>query len=356
MYNQSVAEIVIMSIKKFLKKWWLSLKYEPTDPRYGRGEIKIVAIGGGSGISNLLRGLKKYSRDLTAVVAVSDTGKSSGVIRKVFKTLPPGDIRKCLAALSDEYKLLSEVFEYRFPKGSGFLTGHTLGNIWIAALTERFGSFEKAVDVSHHLLDTVGDVFPSTLEQVQIGATFEGGKRIFGEDKIPLVGRTIRKVYFNKSKVAVYKKAARAIDQADLIVIGPGSLYTSIIANLLVLGIVRAIKNNRAAVKIFVANCSTERGETENMTVPDHIEAIEKQAKTKLFDYILVNNKIVKRSKKSGLLGEINNITFKEDHYKDYQVVRKDLVDHKFPLYHDREKLAKEIILLYNSVKDNIRK
>lgn len=328
------------------------MKYEPTDPRYGRGEIKIVAVGGGSGISNLLRGLKKYSCDLTAIVAVSDTGKSSGVIRKVFKTLPPGDIRKCLAALSDEYKLLSEVFEYRFPKGSGFLTGHTLGNIWIAALSEKFGSFEKAIDVSHHLLDTVGNVFPSTLERVQIGATFEDGKRIFGEDKIPLVGKTIRKVYFNKLKVAVYKRAAKAIDQANLIVIGPGSLYTSIIANLLVPGIVRAIKNNPAAAKIFVANCSTEKGETENLSVPGHIEAIEKHIETKLFDYVLVNNKIIKHSKKSNLLGEINNITFKENHFKDYQIVHRDLVDRKFPLYHDREKLAKEIILLYNNVKD----
>ena len=214
-----------MSIKKFLKKWWLSLKYEPTDPRYGRGEIKIVAIGGGTGISNLLRGLKKYSRDLTAIVAVSDTGKSSGIIRKVFKTLPPGDIRKCLAALSDEYKLLSEVFEYRFPKGSGFLTGYTLGNIWLAALTERFGSFEKAVDVSHHLLDTIGKVYPSTLDNVQLGATFEGGKRVFGEDKIPLVGRKIKKVYFHRRRVSAYKKSVLAIKNADLIVIGPGSSH-----------------------------------------------------------------------------------------------------------------------------------
>lgn len=340
-----------MSIKQFLKNWWLSLKYEPTDPRYGRGEIKIVAIGGGTGLSNLLRGLKKYSRDLTAIVAVSDTGKSSGIIRQVFKTLPPGDIRKCLAALSDDYQLLSEVFEYRFPRGSGFLTGHTLGNIWLAALTERFGSFEKAVDVSHHLLDTIGNVYPSTLERVQIGATFEGGKRIFGEDKISLVGKTIRRVYFNRKNPQAYKKSVKVIKSADLIVIGPGSLYTSIMPNLLVPGIQKAVKSSKT-VKIFIANCSTERGETEKMTIPDHITAIELHAGKNIFNYVLVNNRILRRSKQTSVLGQINNITFDRDSYQDYQIIRRDLIDKKFPLYHDCDRLAKEIILLYNSVRD----
>lgn len=339
-----------MSIQKFLKKWWLSIAYDPNDPRYGRGEIKIVAIGGGTGISNLLRGLKKFSRDLTAIVAVSDTGKSSGVIRKVFKTLPPGDIRKCLAALSDDYQLLSEAFEYRFPRGSGFLTGHTLGNIWLAALTERFGSFEKAVNVSHHLLDTVGNVYPSTLERVQIGATFEGGRRIFGEDKISSVGKTIKRVYFDRKNPKPYKKSIEAIKNADLIVIGPGSLYTSIMPNLLVPGISKAIRLS-GAVKIFIANCSTERGETEKMTVPDHISAIELHAGKELFNYVLVNNRIVKRSKQTDVLGQINNITFSQDEIDGYQIIRNDLIDRKFPLYHDRDKLAKEIILLYNDIK-----
>ncbi len=122
---------------KILKKWWLSLIYDPSDPRYERGDIKIVAIGGGTGLSNLLRGLKKYSKSISAIVAVSDTGQSSGVIRKVFQILPPGDIRKCLAALSDDWKDFNDLFEFRFPKGSGFLTNHALGNIWIAALAKN---------------------------------------------------------------------------------------------------------------------------------------------------------------------------------------------------------------------------
>ncbi len=345
-----------MSIKKFLKKWWLSLKYEPTDPRYGRGEIKIVAIGGGSGLSNLLRGLKKYSNNITAIVAMSDSGRSSGVIRRVFKTLPPGDARKCLAALSDDYQLITEVFEYRFPKSSGFLSNHPLGNIWLAALIQKYGSFEKAIEVSHHLLGTVGNVYPSTLDNVQLAASFIDGTRTIGEDKIPLAGKKIKRIFYAKKAVGAYKKSVEAIVGADLIIIGPGSLYTSIMPNLLIPGIIRALRNNVSATKIFIANCSTERGETENMGITDHLEAIETHTREKLFDYVLVNNKIIKKSKKVGQLGEINNITYEDDRYQSYQIVRKDLIDRKFPLHHDQERLAKEIILLYNSVKDNVNK
>ena len=340
-----------MNLKQLLKKWWLSLKYDPTDPRYGRGEIKIVAIGGGTGISNLLRGLKKYSRDLTAIVAVSDAGKSSGVIRKVFKTLPPGDIRKCLAALSDDYQLLSEVFEYRFPKGSDFLSGHPLGNIWLAALIQKYNSFEKALVVSHEILNVAGKVYPSTMAIVQLSAIFEDGKRVTGEDKIPLVGRKIKRVFFNKLGIRAYKKSIEVIKNADLIVIGPGSLYTSIIPNLLLPEISKAVRNNHSAVRIFVANCSTERGETEEMDIPDHIRAIEIHAGKKLFDYVLVNNKILRRSKMTSKLGEINNITSQLNCYNNYEIVLRDLIDRRFPLYHDRDKLAKEIILLYNDIK-----
>jgi len=340
-----------MNLKKIIKKWWLSIAYDPVDPRYGLGEIKIVAIGGGTGISNLLRGLKQYSRDITAIVAVSDTGKSSGIIRKVFKTLPPGDIRKCLAALSDEYRLLSEVFEYRFPKKSDFLAGHPFGNIWLAALIQKYGSFERALEVTHHLLDTIGNVYPSTLDNVQLVAKFEDGKQITGEDKIPLVGKKIKRVFFNKKTVNAYKKAVLAIKDADLIIIGPGSLYTSVVPNLLVPSISQAIRKNSRCIKIFIANCSTERGETEEMTIPDHIKAIEDHAGIKLFSYILVNSKVLRRSKMVSKLGEVNNITYNEKNFRQYKIISSDLIDRKLPLYHDRDKLAKEIILLYNSVR-----
>ena len=339
-----------MFLKNILKKWWLSIAYDPSDPRYGRGEIKIIAIGGGTGLSNLLRGLKKYSRDITAVVTMSDAGSSSGIIRKVFKTLPPGDIRKCLAALSNEYKLLSEVFEYRFPEGSDFLSGHPLGNIWLAALIQKYGSFEKALKVSHHLLDAIGNVYPSTLDNVQLVAKFVDGKQVTGEDKIPTTGKKIKKVFYNRKKVFAYKKSVKAIKNADLIIIGPGSLYTSIIPNLLVFGIAKAIKKNQG-VKIFVANCSTERGETEGMSVADHFKAIKNHLGGGIFDYALVNNKILRRSNDSSKLGEINNITFDHKKYNGIKIISKDLIDRKFPLFHDKEKLAKEIISLYNSIR-----
>lgn len=337
-------------MKSLLKKWWLSIAYEPTDPRYGRGEIKIVAIGGGTGLSNLLRGLKKYSNNLTAIVTVSDSGKSSGVIRKVFKTLPPGDIRKCLAALSDEEKLLSEVFEYRFPKGSDFLSGHPLGNIWLAALIQKYGSFEKALDVSHVILDAIGKVYPSTLNKVQLGASFENGKRVFGEDKIPLAGSRIKKVYFNRRDVRAYKNSIKSILDADLIILGPGSLYTSVIPNLLISGIVNAVRKNHRAYKLFIANCSTERGETENYGIREHLDAIADHGGT-IFENVLVNSNVIKKSKLQSRLGEINNISTDLKEYNGFKLIHRDLIDKKMPLYHDRDKLAKEIVMLYNEVR-----
>ncbi|MCX6812085.1 MAG: YvcK family protein [Candidatus Berkelbacteria bacterium] len=341
-----------MSIKNFFKKWWLQVKYEPNDPKYGRGEIKIVAIGGGTGLSNLLRGLKKYSRDITAVVAVSDSGRSSGVIRKVFQTLPPGDIRKCLAALSNDEKFLTEIFDYRFPTGSGFLSGHPLGNIWLAALTQKYGSFEKAIIASKHFLNAGGFVYPSTLDSVKIAAVFENGRRVVGEEKIPKVAGKIKKVFLTNTGAKAYRKSVEAIATADLIIIGPGSLYTSVIPNLLVENIQRAIANNQNAVRIFVANCSSEKGETENMSVADHIEAIKKHSPRRIFDYIIANSRIVKKSSQVNIFGEINNITCHESEICGTKVVSRDIINRKNPLFHDPEKLAKEIIILYNSVKD----
>jgi len=188
---------------------------------------------------------------------------------------------------------------------------------------------------------------------VQLGALFESGRKVYGEDKIPLVGRKIKKVFFDKNKVSAYKKAIQSVSQADLIVIGPGSLYTSIIPNVLVGGIKKAIIGNKKAVKIFVANCSTEKGETENMGVPEHIQAIEDHVGARIFDFVLVNSKVLKKSHKTNILGEINNITFDSDIWGEYQIIRKNLIDIDFPLYHDREQLAKEIILLYNMVKES---
>jgi len=340
-----------MNLPKTLKKWWYSLAFDPADPRYGRGDIKIVAIGGGTGLSNLLCGLKKYSKSISAIVAVSDTGKSSGVIRKVFKTLPPGDIRKCLAALSDDWRDLYDSFEYRFPQGSGFLTGHPLGNIWIAALTKKYNSFEKGLKALHQILDVKGNVYPSTLDNVQIAATYADGSKIVGEDKIPTAGKQIKNIYFTRKNIRAYGPALKAIANADMIIIGPGSLYTSIIPNLLISKIKEKMLKNQRAIKVFVANISTERGETERMSIPDHIKAIENHTGEKLFDFVLVNNKIINKTNKVAELGAINNITFDQKLYQDYKIVGRDIVDRGFPLYHDKNKLAKDLILLYNEAK-----
>jgi len=340
-----------MKIIKSIKKWWYSLVFDPTDPRYGRGDIKIVAIGGGTGLSNLIRGLKKYSKSISAIVAVSDSGRSSGVIRKVFKILPPGDLRKCLAALSDDWQEFNELFEYRFPKGSGFLTDHALGNIWIAALSKKYNSFEHAIKAIHRMLNVTGVVYPSTLDNVQIAAIYSDNSRKIGEDKIPIQGKEIKRIFFTKKKIRPYQPAIKAISEADLIVIGPGSLYTSIIPNLLISKIKKTIIANNRAVKVFVANISTERGETEKLSVPDHIEVIERHCGKKIFDYVLVNNKIIKISNKVAQLGEVNNITFDLDFYKEYKIIKRNIIDRDFPLYHDREKLARELLLLYNEKK-----
>jgi uncharacterized cofD-like protein len=338
-------------MRTLFNKWLKWLLYEPGDPRHlSGGEIKIVVIGGGTGLSTLLRGLKKYSNNLTAIVAVTDDGRSSGLLRQEFDILPPGDIRKCISALSYDENLLSKIMEYRFDE-DGSLSGHTLGNIWLTALAKHLGSFAKAVEVTTEVFNTAGKVLPATLSKTKLCATYNDGKIVIGESKIPRPGRKITKVYLENKSVGAYSKAAVAIKEADLIIFGPGSLYTSVIPNLLIYGIVSAIRLNTKSTNIYVCNCSTERGETENYTVFDHIQAIVSHVGGNPFDYCLVNNKIVERSKDTSKLGSVHNITTEEKEILEVDVVSADLVNNKNPLYHDSDKLAKEIIALYNRIK-----
>ena len=337
-------------LKRYLKSWWKWLKYEPGDPRHFAGKtIKIAVIGGGSGLATLLRGLRKYSDDISAIVAVTDDGASSGVLREELGILPPGDIRKCISALSHNEEIVSALMEYRFKKGNNRLSGHALGNIWLAALTEYFGSFEMAVETTTRIFKTAGKVLPATLNNVGISALYEDGSEVRGESSIPKVGKKIKRVMLDRKNIHSYKKAALAIESSDLIVIGPGSLYTSVIPNLLISGIRNSIIANKEAVKIYIANCSTERGETENYTVLDHLLALEKHGGKKLFEYCLVNNRLIKESKKSFRLGEVNNITTDKKKILDYQIILRNVVDESNPLYHDSEKLAKSVIEIYNS-------
>lgn len=339
-------------MRKFLKKWWNDLKYDQEDPRWlAGGEIKIAVIGGGTGLSVLLRGLKKYSSSISAIVAVTDDGKSSGIIRKDFDILPPGDIRKCISALAYDEKLISNIMEYRFVENKKSFSGHTLGNIWITALTKYFGSFERAIEATTEIFQTAGKVMPSTLRRLQLCAEYVDGKVAVGESRIPKAGKKIKRVYFNHKNVQAYKNAVSAIETADLIVIGPGSLYTSVIPNLLIKSIGRAIHNNANAVKVFACNSSTERGETENMSIEDHIEAIHEHSDKNIFQCALVNNRIMKESKDASVLGSVNNISTNKKEILGHKIVLADVISLKKPLYHDSEKLAKAVIGLYNKVK-----
>lgn len=326
--------------------------YEPHDPRSLAGsDIKIAVIGGGSGLSVLLKGLKRYSNHISAVVAVTDNGKSSGAIREEFDILPPGDIRKCISALASDEKLLSEIMEYRFDEDGSSLSGHTLGNIWITALSKHLGSFAKAVEMTTEIFETAGKVLPATLSKTEICAEYDDGKMVVGESKVPRPGRKIKRVSLQNSSVGVYSKAAKAIKGADLIVFGPGSLFTSVIPNLLICGIAKAIRENTKSINIYICNCSTERGETEDYTVYDHIKTIQDHCGGKAFDYCLVNDNIVETSRNRSVLGSINNITTNETEILGCNIVSCDLVDEKKPLYHDSDKLAKAIVELYNKAK-----
>lgn len=333
------------SATKFVKKWWRGLKYDPGDANYYE-PIKIAALGGGSGLSNLLSGVKNVSHHLTAIVTVTDNGRSSGRLKENLKMLPPGDIRKCLAALSKNNGLLKKVFEYRFDDDCGELSGHAFGNIWLAALTGYFGSFEKAIEESSNLLDTIGKVYPSTLDKADLVCQFKSGDKVVGEEKIADTNKPITRISLSKPAKA-YQKAITAIEQADLIVVGPGSLYTSIIPNFLVKGIGEAIEKNKKALKIFVCNISTERGETENLSAEDHLKVLNEYINFHI-DIMLVNNRILKKAKDLHKLGEINNISSSVDELLSTKVIAYDLIDENNPLYHDNQKLSKAVFETYN--------
>jgi uncharacterized cofD-like protein len=242
--------------------------------------------------------------------------------------------------------------EYRFSGGNKSFENHSLGNIWLTALTKYFGSFERAIEATTEIFETAGKVLPVTLRDIDICAEYTDGTNVVGESNIPKAKKAIKKVYLSKKGVRPYKKAVFAIENSDLIVIGPGSLFTSVLPNLLISGIRDAIIKNKKAVKIFVCNSSTERGETENLSVRDHIVAINSHTKCRLFDHCLVNSKILEKSKKTFILGEVNNITTDKKEILGCKIVSADVIDEKKPLYHDPNKLAKILIGLYNEIRE----
>ena len=256
--------------------------------RLNRGP-KIVVVGGGTGLSTLLRGLKEYSSNITAIVTVADDGGSSGRLRREIGVLPPGDIRNCIAALADEEELLTELFQYRFEAGTG-LVGHSFGNLFLTVMSEITGDLEQAVAASSKVLAISGKVLPATLSDVSLWAEMEDGRLIEGESNIPQAGGKIKNIGCIPANPPALPAAVKAIQEAEYIIIGPGSLYTSIIPNLLV----PEIRNALAKVKvprIYVCNIMTQPGETEGYSVADHIREIDRISKEKLFDAVLVHRK-----------------------------------------------------------------
>lgn len=264
--------------------------------------LRIVAIGGGTGLSTLLRGLKPYTAgwgptapdarpfrmgvDITAVVTVTDDGGSSGRLRREFDILPPGDIRNCMVALSEDEALLSRLFQYRFSTGRG-LKGHSFGNLFLTALSHITGDFAQAVKVSSEVLASAGRIFPSTATNVMLEASLENGTTAVGETKISKSRSPIRSIALRPRRCRPLKQTLEAIAEADLISFGPGSLFTSIIPNLLVEGVPRAIRDS-PAVKAFIVNLMWQPGETMQYTAADHLTAVLRHAPVRL-DYAIVN-------------------------------------------------------------------
>jgi uncharacterized cofD-like protein len=257
-----------------------------THRRLHRG-AKIVAVGGGTGLSTLLRGLKEYSANITAVVTVADDGGSSGRLRREMGGLPPGDIRNCLAALADQEKLITELFQYRFRTGDG-LAGHSFGNLFLSAMSEITNGWEEAIATSSQVLAIRGQVLPATLSDVRLWAEFEDGQRIEGESQISAAGGRIVKIGCTPSRPPALPSVLKAIAEADFIILGPGSLYTSVIPNLLVPDIIMAIARRKDIPRIYVCNIMSQPGETTGYRVSDHIKAIDAAAGRRLFDAVLV--------------------------------------------------------------------
>ncbi len=249
-------------------------------------EPEIVVIGGGTGLATLLRGLKRLTGRLTAVVAVADDGGSSGRLRRELDIQPPGDIRNCLTALAEDESLLSKLFQYRFEDGP--LSGHSFGNLFLAALTKVTGDFEEAVKLSSTILATRGKVLPATPETVSLKAELEDGRQVDGQSAIAGSGVSCRRVWLHPDGAAATKAALEAIRAADIIVIGPGSLFTSIIPNLLIKDIARAI-GEAGGRRVFVCNVMTQPGETLEFTAADHLAALLAHSQAGIVDTILVN-------------------------------------------------------------------
>ncbi len=308
---------------------------------------KVVAIGGGTGLSTLLRGIKDYTSNLTAVVTVADDGGSTGRLRAEFGVVAPGDLRQCIAALAEAEPLMSKLFQYRFTEGTG-LEGHSFGNLFIVAMSEVTGNFEAAVHEASRVLNVRGTILPSTLENVTLSARTNEDEDVYGEHNITERGGQINELFINPRDAAAHPDAVRAILDADLVLIGPGSLYTSVMPNLLVPGIQKALEQT-LATKVFVCNVATQHGETDGFGVPEHIAAIERHTSPGILNVVIANNNIAEELPQAW---HSSAVTIPDEPQSavpaSMRLIEADVVAEENRYRHDPQKLAATIMRLYD--------
>jgi len=316
----------------------------------GRGP-RIVTVGGGTGLSVLLSGLKEYTSNISAIVTVADDGGSSGRIRQQFDMLPPGDVRNCLVALADASTLMRDLFQFRFDKSSE-LAGHNFGNLFITVMTRLTGDFEKAIKETSKVLALRGQVIPSTLNNVALVAQHKDGTTTEGEDRIPKARLPIDKVYLKPGSSVATPEALRAIEEAQIIILGPGSLYTSIIPNLLIKEITDAIVASNA-IKIYVCNAMTQPGETDGYSAADHIKTLTQHSHERIIDYCILNTgeiskDILKRYSQDDSYSVVNDT--KKIENMGYRTIEDDIIIAKDVVRHDPSKLARVIMSFIEEV------
>ena len=303
----------------------------------------IVVIGGGTGMSVLLKGLKQHTDNLTAIIGVADDGGSSGRLRRELGVIPPGDFRNCIVAMSDEESLLPELFQYRFTEGEG-LKGHSFGNLFIVAMSHVTDSFQSALSESSKVLAVRGKITPATTANLNLSARMTNGKLIAGESNITAEKGTVERLYINPPFAKAYGPSEESILEADVVVIGPGSLYTSILPNLMVPGILDALLTT-TALRIYVCNVATEVGETQNFFVEDHVNALMKHTDENILDYVIANNNIIDIGDR--FMG--NSVPVSNEIISNIEVAYADLLDTNHPVRHDSNKLAEFILSISNN-------
>lgn len=309
---------------------------------------RMVAIGGGTGMPTLLRGLKEVTDNITAVVNVVDDGGSSGRLRRDLGITPPGDFRNNLVALSDVEPLMTELFQHRF-EGAGELEGHSFGNLFLVAMTGVTGNFEQAIRESSRVLAVRGKVLPASLEDIELYAELRNGDIVRGESVIPRTAVPLKRVFMHPAHASAYPEALAEIHSAEIIILGPGSLFTSIMPPLLVEDIARAVKNNPTAIKVYICNVATQPGETDDFDVAKHVQALHDHIGHKLFDYVIYNSNMayVDMIQPEWNVKAVTLDPESKKKFPGIEFIPADVVRDENPLRHDPAKLADAVMALY---------